>query len=119
MPDDGAPDAPEEGPPEEGPENQEQEQEPETGALRAWFAANRTLALGLGSLGLCGIIAVDLYFMTRGSSEPSAPALAVKASEPPAAKIAAAPAPSASSAQAVAPSADSSAPGLDFESDDG
>jgi hypothetical protein len=117
MPDDGAPNAPEEGPPEEGPENHEQE--PETGALRSWFAENRTLALGLGSLGLCGIIALDLYFMTRSSSEPGAPSLAVKASEPPAAKIAAAPAPSVSSAPAAAPSADSSAPGLDFESDDG
>lgn len=132
MPDDGAPEAPEERP--EGPDlpdlpdlpeeeaPDEVEQEPEHGAFRAWFEHNRTLAVTLGSLAACGIIALDLYFMLRGNREASsAPAPAVStATPPPALKAVPAPALSVNSAPQAPPSAEASGPGDDFlESDDG
>jgi D-alanyl-D-alanine carboxypeptidase len=91
---------------------------------RSWLAQNRALALGLGSLGLCGLIGVDIYFMLKSDAKRGALVAAASsgalsprpASEP--APAAAAPEPSGASADEPTDGAEAGA-GVDYESDDG
>ncbi|HXK17390.1 MAG TPA: hypothetical protein VNG33_06300 [Polyangiaceae bacterium] len=92
---------------------------------RSWLQENRALALGLGSLGLCCLIGVDIYFMLKSDAKRSAlraaassgvPAL--QPNEPAAPAAAAAAAPGPSDAASDEPPQGSSA-GSDYESDDG
>ena len=90
---------------------------------RPWLEQNRALALGLGSLLLCCVIGIDIYFMVKSDAKRSAlvaaaansAALAPRPSDP-----AAAVAPEASGAASDEP-AESAGAGVsvDYESDDG
>jgi hypothetical protein len=93
---------------------------------RSWFAQNRTLALVLGCLALCGVIGLDVYWMLKTDAQRSAPPGAVTANASPAS----APPPERAFAPAIASSAsplthDEASPSaeagevLDYESDDG
>jgi hypothetical protein len=78
--------------------------------------ANRTLALVLGCIAMCGVIAANIHFMVKSGAKRgslAAPASAPLASASPLA------APTASGPTAGEPSEDGDAHGMDFESDDG
>jgi hypothetical protein len=84
-----------------------------SGARRAWLQEHRTLALGLGCLALCSIIAADLYFMLKSDAKRSASAPPPSSSAaPPVAPIAAPPSTAEEQAE------DAPADALDFESGD-
>ena len=91
-------------------------------AARPWLEQNRALALGLGSLVLCGVIGIDIYFMLKSDAKRSAQleaaassaAVLPRAAEP----AAAAAAPSSAPADQPAESAGAGV-GVDYESDDG
>ncbi len=100
------------------------EQEPELGPAarveRSWLSQNRTLAISLGCVALCGVIALDVYWMlktdSRRSSLGSSSAVAGVPSSP------ASPSPATSSrplAADVAVDAGEASDVLDYESDDG
>jgi hypothetical protein len=89
----------------------------------SWLQANRALALGLGCVGLCGVIALDLYVMLRSDSKRSANSLASSSADslrarPPAAPTAAALDATSAPGGEPGPGEDASAV-LDYESDDG
>ena len=97
------------------------EPEPETSprASSSWLQANRGLALGLGCVALCAVIAVDVYVMLKSDAKRSAllvgkPSANVLAPGPP-------PAPAALPSPSAAPSepGDASGAAMDYESDDG
>jgi hypothetical protein len=99
------------------------EREPSLGddSPRSWLRQNRTLALCLGCVGLCGVIAVDIYFMLKSDARRSAHALSaatasgsVRPDEPSAAL-----APAATSSAAPSEQAEAGSEVLDYESDDG
>ncbi|HYQ16622.1 MAG TPA: M15 family metallopeptidase, partial [Polyangiaceae bacterium] len=90
---------------------------------RSWLQQNRSLALSLGCVALCFVIAADVYWMLRTDARRSAPAApnavastSREAPEPPS-PAAALPPPSASSAPGDEPSDATDV--LDYESDDG
>jgi hypothetical protein len=83
------------------------------GAFGPWLQQNRTLAVVVGCVAACGVIALDVYLMLKSDAKrgtaPSA------AAPPPLASASPAP----NEAAPVEPPADSSAGEMDFESDDG
>ena len=91
------------------------------GARRSWLQQNRTLALLLGCVGLCGVIGVDVYVMLKNDAKRIAAASAAATS------TVSLPSPSEPAAPLSAPGANSAAPselsedslGQDYESDDG
>jgi len=93
---------------------------------RSWLQQNRALALCLGSVGLCCLIGVDIYFMLKSDAKRSAltaatgstSALGLAPSQPVPAPAAALAAPGPSDAAADEPSQGAGA-GSDYESDDG
>jgi len=90
---------------------------------RSWLAQNRALALGLGSVGLCCLIGVDIYFMLKSDAKRSAlmaaPPSASAPSQPvPAPAALAAPGPSDAATDEPSQSAGAGS-GSDYESDDG
>jgi hypothetical protein len=102
---------PESAPPEPPPSD------PSRRSRRSWLQQNRNLALGLGCVALCGVIALDVYFMLHSEDKrgtlagPSASVTAPGTSAP-----AAAPALMASDG---VPSELAGSDILDYESDDG
>ncbi len=50
------------------PEPPEREREASPRAASTWLQANRALALGLGSVALCGVIALDVFLMLRSDA---------------------------------------------------
>ena len=106
----------------------ELEPEPEPGSAprvqRSWLSQNRTLAVGLGCVGLCVLIALDVYWMlksdARRSSLATSSAASVAEGRAPSAPLS--PAPSASVSQLGNANPVNSAEAsdvLDYESDDG
>ena len=91
------------------------EREPggEPHASSSWLRKNRSLALGLGCVALCGIIAVDVYVMVKSDAKRGALAVATASADAPSP-----PPPSAAAAPSAAPS-DASDAVMDYESDDG
>jgi hypothetical protein len=83
----------------------------------SWLSQNRTLALSLGCVGLCGIIAFDIWVMLKSDAQrkslPTTSATA-QVSPAPAATPLATPTPSAG-----AEAGDDGGEALDYESDDG
>jgi LAS superfamily LD-carboxypeptidase LdcB len=83
---------------------------------RGWLREHRTLALSLGCVALCSVIAADIYLMLKSDARRRAVASASNAAAgsvtPPAAS------PTHSSPQ-PAPAADPASEALDFESEDG
>jgi hypothetical protein len=118
MADDAAtpePDEPEPAPePEPGAEGERELAPPSLPAPVSWLQQNRSLALGLGCVALCGVIGVDLYFMFKSDAKRSALAGA-KSAEAPNASAPAAPAAPAASSELGADAGEV----LDYESDDG
>lgn len=105
-------------------------------ARRSWLQQNRALALVLGSLGLCCVIGVDIYFMLKSDAKRSALAAAAASgnvlaplpSEPALTPPAAGAATAAAAAAAVPTAPSDAAPeepgpgveaGSDYASDDG
>lgn len=90
--------------------------EPQPGAAprRSWLQNNRSLALALGCLALCGVIALDLHFMIKSDAKRGAPTAvpSVPAATP---AVPATPAPSGSGVPSELMGSDM----LDYESDDG
>ena len=88
-------------------------------ASGSWLQQNRTLALTLGCVGLCGVIAADVYVMAKSDAKRSA-ATATKSAhaQPPAEPATPVAAVPGGSAAPVEASDDPSAV-LDYESDDG
>jgi D-alanyl-D-alanine carboxypeptidase len=82
---------------------------------RSWLHQNRNLALGLGCVALCGVIAVALYSMVKSDQRRAALPPATSA---PAAAVPAAPLAPPSSPEAPLPLV-TEGEVLDFESDDG
>ena len=102
------------------PGEPEPEREREGGASSrvrgAWLQQNRSLALGLGCVALCGVIGLDVYFMLKSDAKRGisvAKSVEVPSTAPPPLPTSPAPA----SAAASEPSDDGVA--LDYESDDG
>jgi len=102
------------------PGDPEPEREREGGASSraggAWLQQNRSLALGLGCVALCGVIGLDVYFMLKSDAKrgiPVAKSVEVPSVAPPPLPTTPAPA----SAAASEPGDDGVA--LDYESDDG
>jgi D-alanyl-D-alanine carboxypeptidase len=94
------------------------ERELEGGGAASWLQQNKTLALTLGCVGLCGVIAADVYVMAKSDAKRTAIAAAsASATEAPhpAEPAAAAPAGSATPLEA----SDDPSAVLDYESDDG
>lgn len=105
-----------------GPEPGEPEPERERdvgaspGATGAWLRQNRSLAVGLGCVALCGVIGLDVYFMLKSDAKRAAlqPAKSARALSM------APPAPPAAPPSGVAGSeAGAEGEALDYESDDG
>jgi D-alanyl-D-alanine carboxypeptidase len=100
-------------------EPDERELEADPRPAGSWLRQNRALALGLGCVGLCGVIAIDVYLMVKSDAKRSALAVAKSAEA-----ASAIPPPAVPAAQ-TAPSGAPSEPGedtgeaLDYESDDG
>jgi hypothetical protein len=94
------------------------EREPggEPHASSSWLRRNRSLALGLGCVALCGIIGVDVYVMVKSDAKRGALAVATASADAPSP-----PPPSAAAAPSAAPSdgGDASDAVMDYESDDG
>ena len=88
-------------------------------ASSSWLRQNRTLALGLGCVLLCAIIAVDIVFMLKSDAKRSANAPPKASVQAPSATVPTAATPlSAPSAGSDEPSDDAGA-AMDYESDDG
>jgi hypothetical protein len=85
----------------------------------SWLQQNRTLAVVVGCVAACGVIALDVYLMLASDAKRAALAPAVRsAGTPPSAPSAlATPAPNAATAGELPE--DGSPTGMDFESDDG
>jgi hypothetical protein len=93
-------------------------------ASASWLQANRALALGLGCLGLCGVIALDVYVMLKSDSKRSANSPASASADslhgsPPAGAVAALDASSAPGGEPGSAPGDDAGAVLDYESDDG
>ena len=103
-----------------GPEpTPEREPAGEPRAFSSWLQRNRSLALGLGCIALCGIIGVDVYVMVKSDAKRGALAVATASADAPSALL-----PPAAAAPSAAPSdaSDASDAGdavMDYESDDG
>ncbi len=104
--------------PEPAPER-ERELEVGTPASGSWLQQNRSLALTLGCVGLCAVIAADVYVMAKSDAKRSAITAAGASAAPPRPAEPATPlaAPADSAAQLDA--CDDSSAVLDYESDDG
>ncbi|RYZ04239.1 MAG: hypothetical protein EOO73_24435 [Myxococcales bacterium] len=109
MPDDGGSDDPRLPEPEQPPSRA-----PERG--REWLRHNRNLALGLGCVALCGVIAVALYSMVKSDRQRATSALTVVSSAP--APVTPAPVSPPSAPEVPLPLATDGEP-LDYETDDG
>ena len=99
----------------------ELEPEPATPRPRAsvsWLQQNRSLALGLGCVALCGVIGLDVYFMVKSDAKRGALAVA-KSSEAPSVAAPAAPVAQPSRTAAPAEADGDAGEALDYESDDG
>jgi hypothetical protein len=122
MTDDAASDEAAPEPPDEAaPEPQEDAGRP-TATPRSWLDQNRTLALALGCVGLCGVIALDVHFMLKSDAKRGALATATalgSATAPRSSEPFAPPAVSATSATPNADAGEDSSEALDYESDDG
>ncbi len=66
------------------PERPEPERPEPERAARSWLAQNRTLAVVLGCVALCGLIGLDVYFMLRSDErrDSAAPAASASAATP-------------------------------------
>ncbi len=102
--------------PEPTPEQEPGESPAASGS--SWLQQNRSLALGLGCVALCGVIALDVVFMLKSDAKRNATALA-KIRE--AARVAPRPAPAASNSANASPTdaGEAMSEVLDYESDDG
>jgi hypothetical protein len=94
----------------------EREPEGEPRASGSWLQRNRSSALGLGCVALCGIIAVDVYVMVKSDAKRGALAVATASAVAPSPHP-----PPASAATSAAPSdvGDDGSAVMDYESDDG
>lgn len=117
MADDAATPAPDEPEPEPGPEP-EPEPAPGPPARASWLQQNRSLALGLGCIALCGVIGLDVYFMLKSDAKRTAQGVA-KSAEGPNVALPAAPAAQASPSALPSELGGDAGEVLDYESDDG
>jgi hypothetical protein len=95
----------------------ERQLEVEPRASRSWLQTNRSLALGLGCLALCGLIGVDVYVMIKSDAKRGALAAASASAD----ALRLPPAPAGLSTPSAAPSdaGDDAGVVMDYESDDG
>ena len=100
--------------PEPTPEHEPGE---EPRASGSWLQRNRSLALGLGCVALCGIIGVDVYVMVKSDTKRGAHAVAHASADAPSSQLPpASPAPSAALSDGGDGDGDAV---MDYESDDG
>jgi hypothetical protein len=86
----------------------------------SWFQQHRALALALGCIGLCGVIAIDVHFMLRAEIRRDGPSEASSAkSVDPSAGSVPLPPPSSTGSASSEPSDDTGDGEQDYESDDG
>ncbi len=85
---------------------------------RSWLQQNRTLALSLGCVALCGVIALDVYFIVKSDQKRASLGPATSSSAAPLAPPTAPPVPGPPELAPAAPVVEGE-PLEDYESDDG
>lgn len=97
----------------------EREPEAEPRAVSSWLQQNRSLALGLGCVGLCAIIGVDVYVMLKSDAKRGAPAVATTGADAPSPRLPTSSAPLSAPSTAPNDAGDDGGAVMDYESDDG
>jgi len=97
----------------------EREPEVERRASGSWLQTNRSLALSLGCVALCGIIGLDLYVMVKSDAKRGAFAAASASAVALDPRPPAAPAPLSTASAGVSEAGNDPGVVMDYESDDG